>query len=148
VQDWILQHRFRGRTVVFLHHAGKTDAQRGTSKREDMLDTIIRLKERRDLESEDECACELSFEKSREFSGAEAEALLVRVTKTAATWQRESLKDHTQEKVRELSEQGLTQKEIAAEMGLTQGYISKLLKKVAEEKIRRPAQEADAGGLL
>ena len=34
VQEWALRHRRAGRSVVFLHHAGKGGAQRGTSRRE------------------------------------------------------------------------------------------------------------------
>jgi putative DNA primase/helicase len=145
IQDWIMQHRFRGRTLVFLHHEGKNNQQRGTSKREDMLDTIIRLKERKDLETETECACELSFEKSREFYGAEAEPLILRLAKTAATSRRESVKDNLKEKIRELSEQGnLKQSEIGKELGLTQGWVSKVLKQLAAEKIpRETTQESD-----
>ena len=33
-----------GRSVLFVHHAGKTGARRGTSKREDVLDTVIALR--------------------------------------------------------------------------------------------------------
>jgi len=38
-QNWVLRHRRAGRAVVLLHHAGKGGAQRGTSRREDVLDT-------------------------------------------------------------------------------------------------------------
>ena len=41
VQMWALKQRSAGRSVLFVHHAGKTGAQRGTSKREDVLDTVI-----------------------------------------------------------------------------------------------------------
>lgn len=49
MQDWLLGLRRAGKTVVFLHHAGKPDdgghvKQRGTSKREDILNTTILLR--------------------------------------------------------------------------------------------------------
>jgi hypothetical protein len=40
MQSWALRHRRQGRTGVLLHHAGKGGGQRGTSKREDVLDTV------------------------------------------------------------------------------------------------------------
>jgi RecA-family ATPase len=43
VQDWVLTQRARGRSVVLLHHDGKGGQQRGTSKKEDVLDTVIQL---------------------------------------------------------------------------------------------------------
>jgi len=42
--DW----RLRGVTILFVHHEGKAGTPRGTSKREDILDTVVRLKEHDD----------------------------------------------------------------------------------------------------
>jgi RecA-family ATPase len=47
-QDWLRKLRREGKTTVLFHHAGKPDAagntkQRGTSKREDVLNTSILL---------------------------------------------------------------------------------------------------------
>jgi hypothetical protein len=44
IQEWALRHRRAGRSVVLLHHAGKGGAQRGTSRREDVFDTVIALR--------------------------------------------------------------------------------------------------------
>ena len=43
VQMWALKHN-AGRSSLFVHHAGKTGARFGTSKREDVLDTVIALR--------------------------------------------------------------------------------------------------------
>jgi putative DNA primase/helicase len=40
VQSWLLELHRRGVTVLFVHHAGKSGAQRGTSRKEDALDTV------------------------------------------------------------------------------------------------------------
>ena len=45
VQDWALELRRRGKSVLFIHHAGKGGQQRSTSKREDILDAVITLKQ-------------------------------------------------------------------------------------------------------
>jgi hypothetical protein len=49
MQEWLLSLRRRGKTVLIVHHTGKPDkdgnvSQRGTSKREDILNTSILLK--------------------------------------------------------------------------------------------------------
>ena len=44
VQDRALAHRRAGRSLLFAHHAGKGGNQRGTSKREDVLDSVIALR--------------------------------------------------------------------------------------------------------
>lgn len=49
MQEWMIRLRAKGYTVVFLHHTGKPDkdsgktVQRGTSKREDVLDSYLKL---------------------------------------------------------------------------------------------------------
>jgi AAA domain len=44
VQNWALQLRRAGKSVILIHHAGKSGRQRGTSRKEDVLDTIISLR--------------------------------------------------------------------------------------------------------
>ena len=43
VQAWMLTQRTAGRSVLVVHHAGKGGGQRGTSRKEDTLDTVISL---------------------------------------------------------------------------------------------------------
>lgn len=43
IQTWLLDLRRRGISVLLVHHAGKGGQQRGTSSREDILDTVINL---------------------------------------------------------------------------------------------------------
>lgn len=43
--EWLIQLRHRGYAVVIVHHAGKNGQQRGASRREDLLDTSIKLDE-------------------------------------------------------------------------------------------------------
>src|SRR4051812_14367522 len=50
MQTWLLDLRRRGIAVLLVHHAGKGGAQRGTSRREDILDTVLTLKRPEDYE--------------------------------------------------------------------------------------------------
>lgn len=43
--QWLLKLRHRGLAVILVHHAGKNGDQRGASRREDLLDTSIKLEE-------------------------------------------------------------------------------------------------------
>ena len=43
VQQWALAQRRAGKSVLFIHHGGKSGQQRGTSRKEHVLDTVIRL---------------------------------------------------------------------------------------------------------
>ena len=65
INQWLLELRFRGISAVPLHHAGKSGAQRGTSGREDNVDTSILLKRPADYQVTDGCRFICAFEKDR-----------------------------------------------------------------------------------
>jgi RecA-family ATPase len=44
MQSWELDQRRRGKSVVLFHHGGKSGKQRGTSRKEDVLNTVIALR--------------------------------------------------------------------------------------------------------
>ena len=75
VQKWSLKHRGRGRTVVFLHHHGRSGMPRGTSSREVTLDTRLTMKEDRDQSTATHTAFHLDFSKTRGFFGKDKEPL-------------------------------------------------------------------------
>jgi putative DNA primase/helicase len=64
---WLLKLRHRGLAVILVHHAGKNGDQRGASRREDLLDTSIMLREPKNDEfTLRQGACfEISFTKTR-----------------------------------------------------------------------------------
>jgi putative DNA primase/helicase len=61
VQEWALRLRRQGMSVLFVHHAGKNKTQRGTSRREDLLDTVITLKHPPDYDPREGLRCEVSL---------------------------------------------------------------------------------------
>src|SRR5262249_29732034 len=72
VQEWALRLRAAGKSVLFIHHAGKGGAQRGTSRKEDVLDTVISLRRPLDYDASQGARFEVHFTKSRGFFGDEA----------------------------------------------------------------------------
>jgi hypothetical protein len=79
VQRWALAQRRAGRSVLFVHHAGKSGMQRGSSRKEDVLDTVIGLRRPPDYSADQGCRFELRFEKSRGFHGEDAEPFEARL---------------------------------------------------------------------
>ena len=61
IQQWLLDQRCQLRTVILMHHAGKSGQQRGTSKREDVMDTIIKLKKQPEECTETESVFDLTL---------------------------------------------------------------------------------------
>ncbi len=135
VQEWILRHRRAGRSVVFAHHAGKGGAQRGTSKREDVLDTVIALKRPRDYSSDQGARFELHFEKARGIFGDAARTFEARyeLRDNVAIWSRAGITDVELARVVAALQDGLTIRNAADELGMHRSKVERL-KKRANEK--------------
>lgn len=136
IQTWALRHRAAGRSVLFVHHAGKGGAQRGTSRREDVLDTVINLKRPSDYVPADGARFEVHFEKARGIHGKEVNPFEARLQLGAGgelVWAIRSLEDSTFERVVQLTLDGLSQKEIVAELGVDKSRVSRHLKRARQE---------------
>lgn len=131
-QDWALQLRRRGKSVLFVHHAGKSGQQRGSSKKEDILDTVISLKQAEEYDPEEGASFEIHFEKARHFFGNEAAPFYVRLLENEgfSRWEISlSAKDKEILEIAELMNQGLTIQEIAQETNLSKSQVETRMKK-------------------
>ena len=136
VAEWALSMRARGRSVLFIHHSGKNGAQRGTSKREDMLDTVICLKRPCDYTPIDGAVFELHYEKARNLFGADTdpfEAKLATNEKGLQAWTMRKVSATNFDKVVALAKEGLTQPEISTELGINRSNVSRAVRKAVEE---------------
>jgi putative DNA primase/helicase len=137
VQDWLMQHRWRGRTIVLIHHEGRSNKPRGTSKREDVLDTMIGLKKYEpkpgELPRDDESTFELEFTKHREFYGADAAPMVLHLSTASGVveWRSESAQCNRLERIAELLREGWKQRDIAKELGISEGRVAQLKKTMA-----------------
>lgn len=105
VQEWALKLRSRGISVLFIHHSGKGGQQRGTSRREDVLDTIISLKHPAEYRPDMGACFEIHFEKSRGIYGDDVtpfEAKLETPQEGKQIWMMRDLEESLTEKVVEL----------------------------------------------
>ena len=69
VQDWLIGVRSKGRSVLIVHHAGKSGGQRGTSRREDALDVVLALRRPESCGIGTAASFNVAFEKSRSAYG-------------------------------------------------------------------------------
>ncbi len=135
VQEWALRLRSRGLSVVFIHHAGKGGLQRGTSRREDVLDTVIGLRHPADYTPNQGARFEVHFEKSRGVYGDPVkpfEAKLETMSEGEQIWVVKDLEESLTEKIAELMKDGIQQYEIAELLCKAKGTISKHVKKAKE----------------
>lgn len=72
MQAWLLDLRRRGITVLLVHHAGKSGDQRGTSVKEDIMDTVISLRRPREYAMAEGARFEVHLTKARGIVGDEA----------------------------------------------------------------------------
>lgn len=137
VQEWALRWRSRGKSVLFIHHAGKGGQQRGTSRREDVLDTVISLRRPTQYSPEDGAVFEVHLEKARSVVGQDAQPFEARLGTTehdgGNPWSTRTLEDSTFERVVELHREGLTQTEIGLELGVHKSRVSRHLKRARAE---------------
>lgn len=128
VQSWALAHRRSGRSILFIHHDGKGGQQRGTSRREDVLDTVIGLKRPADYRSEQGAHFEVVFEKARGFHGEDARNFeaIYETRDDAALWTRTEITDAELQRVAEAIRDGMTVREAADELGMSKSKVGRL----------------------
>ncbi len=134
VADWILSLRRRGVAVVLIHHAGKGGLQRGTSKREDLLDVVIGLSRPKDYDPSQGAVFIAEFSKARNLTGTAAESLELKLggTEDQATWTWRTVEASTYDRVVALTQDGLTRAEICTELEINKSTVSRHLRKMQE----------------
>jgi AraC-like DNA-binding protein len=144
VAEWAMYQRARGRSVLFIHHAGKNGDQRGTSKREDILDTVICLKRPSDYDPAREGArFTIEFLKDRHRSAGEPfEAALSSDGHGGQLWTVRTLEASRTDQIIELAELGLTVTDIAGELGINKSTVSRALNKAEKEGRYKPRNKA------
>lgn len=127
----MLQRRF-GRAVLLVHHANKQGLQRGTNRREDLLDLVMAMRRPADYEPQQGARFEIHFEKARGLHGDAVEPIEARLEiGTSATappgsahWSWRPLDGARLEQAACLLDQGLSAAKMARAIGVSRatGY--------------------------
>jgi hypothetical protein len=137
VLPWLLDLRRSRIAVVFIAHAGRNGFMRGTSRREDAAFWIIQLAEAKDAgEIQNGAKFVARFVKNRNAVEADCPPLEWHFhlppgeTRARVSWKKMS----TAQIFRQWIEDGVTSaKDIAEEMGISKGQVSKLAKRALKE---------------
>lgn len=139
-QDWGLELRRRGKSVLFVHHDGKAGEQRGTSKREDTLDSVLALKHPPKYSASQGAVFTVIFEKTRQFLGKDAEPFQARLKDPEdglREWHVEAATidaiDPEIQQIAGLVKEGLTIEEIRVRTGLSKSKIETRKKKAKDQ---------------
>ena len=132
VQRYLLSLRRRGLAVLLVHHGGKGGQQRGTSKREDVLDNVISLKVPEDAIEEEGIRVHVVFEKARGLAGKDVEAFEARLAMDdgAARWEASALTDPDDEAILAKSRAGRSSREISKALGIDKATVNRRIKRL------------------
>lgn len=135
MSTWLSYLRRRGIAVLLVHHAGKSGGQRGTSKKEDLLDISIELDRPKDYSPEQGAAFTAEFTKARHLKGNEAESLEIVLagTEDKAEWTWRTVELSTFDRVVSLVNEGLKANEIVSELQINKSTVSRHLKRAKSQ---------------
>jgi len=136
VQEWAVQLRKNGIAVVFIHHANKEGKQRGSHKKEDVMDIVIQLKRPDDfLQGTDDTRMMIKYTKSRHmgaFDTQDIEATLKDVDGSLQwTWEAGDL---SFQRANDLLNDGLSMAEVADELGVSKSTVHRWKKKAQSQQ--------------
>ncbi len=132
VQGWILELRRQGKSVLLVHHAGKSGQQRGTSRREDVLDTVISLRRPKDYEADQGARVEIHLDKARGIVGDQARPFEAQLVQDghALKWTTRDLAQVEEDMVQRLLDEGLSIRDIRDETGMHRSKVARIKKKL------------------
>jgi hypothetical protein len=126
VQAWCLALRRQGKSITLIHHDGKNGGQRGTSKKEDVMDTVIGLRRPPDDQSEQGARFEVHFEKTRGFYGPDAESFEARLI--GDSWEESPIRSGDDlATLQALRKSGMSIREISERTGVSKSTVQRKL---------------------
>ena len=148
---WHLLHRFLmvqrqwGRAVLMIHHANKRGLQRGTSRREDILDLVMAMRRPWGWTPADGTEFEIHFEKTRSLHGAAIQPVRARLDDQpdglAFHW--EPPGDPLLDRVVALLDEGISAPRVAERLGLSRSAAYRLRDRALQlgRLAQRPTEE-------
>ncbi len=134
MQTWLLDLRRRGMAVLLVHHAGKSGDQRGTSAREDIMDTVISLRRPTTYSVAEGARFEVHLTKARGIVGEDAMPFEVHLRSEGIQliWDVNELVNVQAEQLKQLLAEGFSIRDCADEMGVSKSVVHRLKKKLEE----------------
>lgn len=135
IQTWLLGLRRRGIAVLLVLHAGKSGDQRGTSAREDIMDTVISLRRPKTYNMADGARFQIHLTKARSIAGKDALPIEVHLKSenNILHWDIFEIQEAELEQLKKLLSEGYSIRECAEEMGLSKSTTHRLKKKLEAE---------------
>jgi putative DNA primase/helicase len=153
IQNWLLGLRRKGIAVLLVHHAGTNGRQRGTSRREDALDTVVALRRPEDYSPEEGARFEVHFEKLRNrVEGDRASPFEARLDSVVTddgegvSWSAHALRPPILKQAVQLYGQGLSVRQVAASLGISKSEAGRLRLKALDGGLIVDGDDGYGGG--
>jgi putative DNA primase/helicase len=150
INQWLLNLRFLGISTILFHHTNKEGGQRGTSAREDNIDTSIILQRPPDYHAEEGAKFIVKFQKAR--VGLSDLSLLADIEFTLTQngsgliWTYGSVKRKTQVEILKMIDEGISQSEIGRILGVDRSYVSRTKTKAIKDNLLTPKGKLTQSG--
>ena len=139
-QGWLLKQRRDGRSVVMIHHAGKAGLQRGTSRREDVLDTVVSLRRPDGYSADQGARFIVELDKARGVWGDDARPFLAQYQEDrdgAALWTHQEV--DPLRRVAELASEGMSIRAIERKTDISRSEVQRLRKEAITRGLYTPS---------
>jgi len=135
VQEWAVQLRKHGISVVFVHHANKEGKQRGSHKKEDVMDVVIQLKRPDDyLQGTDDTRMLIRYTKARHLEAKDAEDIeaTLKMVDGNLEWDWQA-GDMQLQRALALLKDGMSMSDVAEEFGVSKSTVHRWKNKGIEQ---------------
>ena len=150
MQNFLLRLRRKGVSVLTIHHACVNGRQRGTSRREDALDTVIALRRPADYSPKDGARFEIHIEKARILTGDAAmpfealvESLVMENGKPGIRWIARDLKPAMLNRAAVLFSQGLSVRQVASALGVSRSEAGRVRQRAVAEGLLEEGEDEE-----
>ena len=135
VQELLLALRRRGIAAIVGHHSGKNGEQRGTSRRADILDLVIKLTPSSAIEADGRTRVQVEFEKARHLRAEEKEtfnATLEPHSLGGLAWSRSGSAPNVSDRIREMLRAGMSPAEVSTELSTARSFVYRIRNQLIE----------------
>lgn len=135
VQELLLALRRVGVATIVGHHSGKNGEQRGTSRRADILDLVIKLTAPASVEIDGRTRVQVEFEKARHLRAEEKETFTATLEPHPVgglAWSRSGSAPNVGDRIREMLLAGMSAAEVATELNTARSFVYRIRNQLAE----------------
>jgi len=134
LQRFLMRMRQSDIAVLMVHHANKHGLQRGTSKREDVVDMVMALRRPADGSPADGARFEIHFEKTRGLCGAATRPVSARLDDEAGrlVWHWQPVEDPVLERATALVERGADARALREALGVSRAHAYRLRRRALQ----------------